>query len=120
MLQRWSLSYRVAALVAVLLLLQGASCPIDGPNGSPFVHIGGTNLAVWGERLTYEGKPAYYVCEINSSGGLGNCRFISLGDPTYVQIDLYFQLIQERHPSDTIDRGSIPGGVGPPPPPPGQ
>jgi hypothetical protein len=116
--KRWPWRYRLGALFALMLLLQGASCP-QIAELLPTYAVPGVGDVVpekyyesdidrysYKVRVKYADNPPRYVYE----------RFYQ-GTPEYQAIDTFFRTHPEFY---VVDRDVIPGGAAVHPPPPVQ
>ena len=120
--KRWSWRYRVGALFALALLLQGASCPLDLFSRPTFfvpTSSDGDGLRVIGELFTDEKGDHYYLVETIGPGGARGFRRVYPGSLDYIRISWWWPTVvgQNNRPPD---RSSIPGGSGMMPNPPVQ
>jgi len=119
--KRWSWRYRVGALFALALLLQGSNCPLGGSRTflatDPTYTVPGVGEVFRFVDIEEERGASYVIKEIDPSTG----RYwrIYPGDPRYGLIAAYFGNLS-RGSSNPPDRSSLPGGTGTPPPPPVQ
>lgn len=108
--KRWSWRYRVGALFALALLLQGASCPVDVLT-RPTYYVPAVNKRVIAEYFIDEhGNPYFLVETIDSTGARGFRRTV-FNSPEYIFILLYFVQFQDDFPG-IFDRAGTPGGTG--------
>ncbi len=116
--KRWSWRYRVGALFALSLLLQGAYCPLHVLQQQTYT-VPGVKGGVIAEYFIDEnGDPYFMVEQIDSTGARGFRRTV-LNSPEYMFILMYFWGNRDNFPG-MFDRNVIPGGVAAHPPPPVQ
>lgn len=117
--KRWSWPYRVGVLFALLLLLQGASCPLDVFQRQTYTVPGvkGGVIAQW--YADENGDPYFLVEEIDSKTGARGFRRTVFNSPEYMFILMYFWGNRDTFPG-VFDRDVIPGGVARHPPAPVQ
>jgi hypothetical protein len=118
---RWPWRYRLGALFALMLLLQGANCPLhvfqQQTYKVPSDAVSGRVIGAW---FTDEnGKNYFLMEEIDSRTGARGFRRVYIDHPAYWPIFLYFGAHPDFGPG-MFDRQVIPGGVARHPPPPVQ
>jgi hypothetical protein len=118
--KRWPWRYRLGALFALMLLLQGANCPLhvfqQQTYKVPSDAVPGRVIATW---FTDENGEQYFLMEeIDSRTGARGFRRVYPDSGAYWAILIYFR----THPefAGVFDRQVIPGGVVRHPPPPVQ
>jgi hypothetical protein len=114
--KRWSWRYRVGIVFALMMLLQGATCPI-GDNTPTFSISGVGPVYADSEYDDATGRWGYVIKRIVP--GTGRYERVYPGDPRYVIIQTFFGTNPSLPPSQT-DRSSVPGGAGGLPAPPAQ
>lgn len=113
--KRWSWRYRVGALFALALLLQGASCPLDLFQRATF-HVPGVGNVI-AERF-YDADGNYFLVEEIDANGARGFRRYYYPSREYV---LIFGTIFNRGdyiPGLPSSSSAIPGAVGTAPAPP--
>lgn len=114
--KRWSWRYRLGILFALMLLLQGATCPIA--ESTPAFTVPGVGpVFADTEYDDATGRFGYVIKRIVP--GTGRYERVYPGDPRYAIIQKFFQT-HPLLPPNQADRAGIPGGIGVLPAPPVQ
>lgn len=118
--KRWSWRYRLLALGALLLLLQGASCPVDLLSRPTYVvPTTSGNLRVIGEAFTDEQGRSYFLVEDVTPGGARGLRRVYPGTAEYFFLVTWFEKSRIEN-TGPFDRSGIPGAASTLPAPPVQ
>jgi hypothetical protein len=115
--KRWSWRYRLGALFALALLLQGSYCPLFGQTGYNFNDPSFTVPGVGEVFLLKDRNTGEYVLKVIDPA---TRRFVRIGpgDPRFPAIDAVFRAMHV--PQNPSDRAGLPGGSGTAPLPPVQ
>jgi hypothetical protein len=119
--KRWTWRYRIGALFALMLLLQGASCP-EITNMLPRYQVPGVGSVVPEKYYASNVGKHYYVVERPQTlNGVTTYvySYYYEGSPQYQAIDTYFRAHAEL-PVVGFERFGIPGSAGSLPTPPVQ
>lgn len=118
--RRWSWRYRVGALFALALLLQGASCPVDLLSRPTYVvRTNSGDLKVIGEVFTDEKGETYFLVEDITPSGARGLRRVYPGTLEYYLIVIWFETSRTEG-TGPFDRSGFPGASGTLPAPPVQ
>jgi len=111
--KRWSWRYRIGVLFALMMLLQGASCPtyLDETAYS----VPGIEGKVIAKRYVTDSGRHYYLIEIPGPNGTQDYRYAYDDSAAYQVIENYF-LGSPNISVNGLDRAGLPGGSGAPPP----
>jgi hypothetical protein len=116
--KRWSWRYRVVALFALALLLQGASCPVDIFQRPTFPVPGVGNVIT--ERFIDDTGAGYFLVEQIDKNGARGFRRYYYPSREYVIIIGYITQRGDYLPGMWYPASSVPGAVGTLPSPPLQ
>lgn len=110
--KRWSWRYRIGALFALVLLLQGAACPLP-PDNTPTYDVRNVGKVV-GQRYYDSRKNQYYfLVVVEEKDGAKGYRYVYERDNAAEYWYIDFTLLNiYGHPPGTPDRAGIPGGAG--------
>jgi hypothetical protein len=113
--KRWSWRYRISALFALMMVLQGASCPLPSDNLATFM-VPGIKGPVLAQRFTDDRGRHYFMIVSYEKDGVRGYRYVfEDSDPgEYLIIDHHFYFVNSSAPAG-FDRAGIPGGAGTPP-----
>lgn len=115
--KRWSWRYRIGVLFALMMLLQGASCPLPN-NNTPTFMVPGVKGPVLAQRFTDDRGRRYFMVVTYEKDGVRGYRYVFQDENAteYAIIDQHFYFVNS--PASVVsDRAGLPGASGAPPPP---
>jgi hypothetical protein len=107
---RWPWRYRLGALFALMMLLQGASCPLDVFQRQTYT-VPSVRGGVIAERFIDDSGRHYFLIEEIDRNGARGFRRAYIGSPDYQTIMVYFWANRDTFPV-VFDRAGVPGGAG--------